>query len=106
MVSVIEHATTGRTPTAAAWLLSGSTALGLVSLAMIVRTLQDYDQLKAVYRPTSFAMLAAAVVAILLGAWRPAPVLLVAALAAIQSFLWVYAISRQLVKTPSRRNDA
>lgn len=104
MVSVIEHATTGRTPTAAAWLLSGSTALGLVSLAVIVRTLQDYDQLKTVYRPTSFAILAAAVVAILLGAWRPAPVLLVAALAATQSFLWVYAISRQLVKTPSRRN--
>lgn len=105
MVGVIEHATAGRAPTATTWLLTGSTALGLVSLAMIVRTLQDYDRLKTVYRPTSFAMLVAAGVALLLGAWRPAPLVLVAALAVIQSLVWVFAIWRQLAKIPSRGTD-
>ena len=81
MASVIQHASTGLTPNCEAWLLIGSTALGLLALAMIVRTLQDYDRLKTVYRPTSAAMLVAAGAALLLGVWRPFPVVLVGALA-------------------------
>jgi low temperature requirement protein LtrA len=96
MVSVIEHATASRAPVAATWLLTGSTALGLVSLAVIVGTLQDYGRLKTVYRPTLLAMLGAASLAILVGAWRPAPLMLVVALAAIQLLVWIFAIFRQL----------
>lgn len=96
MVSLIEHATDDRAPVATTWLLAGSVALGLVSLAVIVRTLRDYDRLNTVYRPTSIAMLAAAGVALLIGTWRPAPLVLVIALGAVYFVIWIFAVSRWL----------
>ncbi len=96
MVSVIEHAADDRTLDATAWLLAGSVALGLVSLAVVVRTLQDWERLNAVYRPTSILMLGAAGVALLIGAWRPAPLVLVIALGATYFAVWVFAVSRWL----------
>ena len=96
MVGLIQHATDDRAPAATAWLLAGSVALGLVSLAVIVRTLRDYDRLNKVYRPTSILMLGAAGVALLIGAWRPAPLVLVIALGAIYFVVWVFAVSRWL----------
>ena len=96
MVGLIQHATDDRAPSATAWLLAGSVALGLVSLAVIVRTLRDYDRLNTVYRPTSILMLGAAGVALLIGAWRPAPLVLVIALGAIYFVVWVFAVSRWL----------
>ena len=96
MVSLIEHATDDRAPVATTWLLAGSVALGLLSLAVIVRTLQDYDRLNAVYRPTSIAMVGAAGAALLIGAWRPAPLALVIALGAIYFVTWIFAVSRWL----------
>ena len=102
MVGLIEHATVDQAPAATTWLLTGSTGLGLVVLAMILRTLQDYERLKAVYRPAVVTMLVAAGAALLLGAWRPAPLVLAAALAAIQSLVWIFAISRQLATNRHR----
>jgi low temperature requirement protein LtrA len=96
MVGVIEHATDDRAPQAATWLLSGSVALGFLALIAIVRTLEDYDRYRAVYLPTSFVMLGAAGLALLIGAWRPAPLLLVTALAATQALVWVFAVGRWL----------
>jgi low temperature requirement protein LtrA len=96
MVGVIEHATDDRAPQAATWLLSGSVALGFLALIVIVRTLEDYDRYRAVYLPTSFVMLGAAGLALLIGAWRPAPLLLVTALAATQALVWVFAVGRWL----------
>ena len=96
MVSLIEHATDDRAPVATTWLLAGSVALGLVSLAVIVRTLRDYDRLNMVYRPTSIAMLGAAGVALLIGGWRPAPIVLVISLGAIYFVVWIFAVSRWL----------
>ena len=96
MVGLIQHATDDRAPAATTWLLAGSVALGLVSLAVIVRTLRDYDRLNTVYRPTSILMLGAAGVALLIGAWRPAPLALVIALGAIYFVVWVFAVSRWL----------
>ena len=78
------------------WLLAGSVALGLVSLAVVVRTLQDWERLNAVYRPTSILMHGAAGVALLIGAWRPAPLVLVIALGATYFAVWVFAVSRWL----------
>jgi hypothetical protein len=63
--------------------LSGSVALGLISLAMIIHALQDYDRLRTVYGPSSFVMVLAAGMALLIGIWRPAPLVLVVTLAAI-----------------------
>ncbi len=96
MVSLIQNATDDQAPVATAWLLAGSVALGLISLAVIVRTLQDYDRLNLVYRPTSIAMLGAAGVALLIGGWRPAPLVLVIALGAIYFGVWIFAVSRWL----------
>jgi CHASE2 domain-containing sensor protein len=96
MVSLILSATDDRAPAATAWLLAGSVALGLVSLVVIVRTLQDYDRLITVYRPTSILMLVAAGVALLIGAWRPAPIVLVVTLGAIYFVVWIFAVSRWL----------
>ena len=96
MVSVIEHAADDRTLDATAWLLAGSVALGLVSLAVVVRTLQDWERLNAVYRPTSILMLGAAGVALLIGAWRPAPLGFVIALGATYFAVWVLAGARWL----------
>jgi low temperature requirement protein LtrA len=96
MVGLIQHATDDRAPAATTWLLAGSVALGLVSLAVIVRTLRDYDRLSTVYRPTSILMLGAAGVALLIGAWRPAPLVLVIAPGAIYFVVWVFAVSRWL----------
>ena len=96
MVSLILSATDDRAPAASAWLLAGSVALGLVSLAVIVRTLQDYNRLITVYRPTSILMLVAAGVALLIGAWRPAPIVLVVTLGAIYFVVWIFAVSRWL----------
>ena len=96
MVGVIEHATDDRAPQAATWLLSGSVALGFLALIVIVRTLEDYDRYRTVYLPTSFVMLGAAGLALLIGAWHPAPLLLVTALAATQVLVWLYAVRRWL----------
>lgn len=63
---------------------------------MIVRTLRDYDRLNTVYRPTSIAMLGAAGVALLIGTWRPAPLVLVIALGAVYFVIWIFAVSRWL----------
>ena len=96
MVGVIEHATDVQSPVVLTWLLTGSVALGLVSLAMIIPALQDYDRLRTVYRPTSFVMILAAGLALLVGLWRPAPLILVVALAAILSLVWIFAVWRWL----------
>jgi low temperature requirement protein LtrA len=96
MVSLIEHATDNRVPDSTAWLLAGSVALGLVSLALIVRTLRDYDWLISLFRPVSILLLGAAGVALLLAAWRPAPLVFTIALAAIYLVVWTFAVHRWL----------
>ena len=106
MVSLIQHAAVDRAPAEAAWRLAGSVALGLVALAGIIRTLADYDPLIAVYRPTSLALLGAAGVALLIGASRPTPLMLVALLGAIYSLVWILAVSYWLkTEEPATQRD-
>lgn len=93
MVVVVEHATEPRVPISAGWLLSAAVALGLLSLAMIVRTLADYEVLTIVFEPTSRVMLVGAVVALIIGFARPASIVFVLALAAIHAVIWAYAVS-------------
>lgn len=97
MVSVIEHAGEAEAPAATAWLLTSSTAIGFVSLALIIWTLRDYDQIPRVYHPTALAILVGAGLAAALGALRLAPPALVISLAAIQLAVWIFAIWRRLV---------
>jgi low temperature requirement protein LtrA len=96
MVSLIEHAQDARTPASTAWLLAGAVALGLLALTVTQRTLVDAKRLEVVYQPLSFAMVAGAGAALVVGWARPAPWLLAMLLVAILSMLWCFAVSRFL----------
>jgi hypothetical protein len=96
MVSLIEHAGDDRSPVTATWLLTGSSTLGLIALAIIMRSLEDYEKLKVVYQSTSLAMLAAGGATLVVGVWRPSPLLLVVVMIVIQSWVWTFAVSRWL----------
>ncbi|MGI9597917.1 MAG: low temperature requirement protein A [Acidimicrobiales bacterium] len=89
MVSLVEHASDSATPAASAWLLTGSVALGLVSMVVLFRTLDDYDRLPTLYGRASVSLPAAALVVLFLGWWAPAPWLLAAAVVVILGLTWV-----------------
>jgi low temperature requirement protein LtrA len=94
MVSLVEHAADDRAPEATAWLLAGSVALGLVSLIVIVRTLDAFDRLPGVYQPVSWALAAAAAAPLVVGWLRPAPWRLALGLVAILTAVWLFAIAK------------
>jgi low temperature requirement protein LtrA len=96
MVSLVEHALDNRTPASTAWLLAGAMALGLLALTVTQRTLVDAQRLDVVYQPLSFAMVAGAASALVVGWARPAPWLLALLLVTILSMLWCFAVSRFL----------
>ncbi len=92
LVSLVEHAGEGRSPTAAAWVLSASVAVALAALTYIMSTLADYGRLASIYRPLTTALLMGAGAALLIGWWRPAPWALALALFAILSAVWWVAV--------------
>jgi hypothetical protein len=96
MVALIEHAGDATAPAEDAWLMSGSVAVCLVALIATARTLVDDERLAGVYAPVMRAMAIAAAVALLVGAWRPAPWLLALSLAGILLGLWLFAVDRLL----------
>lgn len=59
-------------------------------------TLQDFERLGSVYEPLSGAMTIAAGLVLLVGAWRPAPWLLVLLVVAVLSAVWAVAVDRWL----------
>jgi low temperature requirement protein LtrA len=96
MISLIEHAGDDRAPTATAWLLAGSVAVGLLALIVTMHSLADYRRVLSIYRPLSYALLTAAVASLLVGWARPAPWLLALLLVAILSGVWWFAVDRWL----------
>ena len=101
MVGLIEHASDDHTPAASAWLISGSSALLLISLAWLVSTI-DYDAaFAAIRRPMIGAMLVGAVLSLAVGAVRPQAWLLALLLTLIHSAIWIYAISLRAKQVPS-----
>ena len=106
MVGLIEHAHEPQAPAATAWLLAGSVALLLVALGLMTRTLADYGRHAVIYRPLAFAMVAAAVVALLVGWWRPTPWLLALLLAAILAAVWLFAVLRLFTTGTWTASDA
>ena len=75
-MSLVEHAEDSRAPEPAAWLLSGSVAVALAALVVVMAALHDARRLPSIYRPVSGAMVGAAAVVLGAGWWRPAPWLL------------------------------
>ena len=92
IVSVVEHAHDPVTPEATAWLISGAVAMGLIAAIVAMRALDDAQRIPRVYRKLSIAMAAAALGALAVGLARPAPWVLVLALGAIQTLLWLLAV--------------
>ena len=104
MVSLIEHANDGRTPAPTAWLLSGSVALGLIALAVIIPALTDAERLPQVYQPVRAGLGLGAVTAIGIGAIRPTPWIFAVLLVAVLSAVWFYAITLWIKRTdPNER---
>lgn len=92
MVSLIEHAHDAQTPAPTAWLISGSVALGMVSVIAAAWALVLFQRLAYVYRRLAVAMSAGAIAALIVGYLAPAPWLLAAALGVILTVLWLLAV--------------
>ncbi len=90
MVSLVEHAGDSRTPAATAWLVTGSVALLCVSLAALIWTMDAHPGRALV--PTLLVGLA--VVALVIGAARPAPGLLALLLGQLLLWVWLDAFRR------------
>lgn len=97
MLSLIEHASDSHTPVATAWLLAGAVSVSLLSLAVLMRTLEIYDRLRPVYHYTSFFMAAMSGGVLLIAVWRPAPLVFALLLVAALSAVWWFAMIRWLV---------
>ncbi|MEL7210942.1 MAG: low temperature requirement protein A, partial [Actinomycetota bacterium] len=92
MVSLVEHATDARTPAATSWLVTGSVAGVTLSVAVIVAALPPRPGLRMV----PYSLAAAAGFALVLGALRPTPILLVLGLVAALSAVWFEAFTRKV----------
>ncbi len=99
MVSLVEHANDDRTPAPTAWLLSGSVALGLFALAVIIPTLTDAKRLPQVYQPVRAALGLAAVTAIGIGALRPTPWIFAFMLVVVLFAVWFYTLILWIKRT-------
>jgi low temperature requirement protein LtrA len=96
LISLIEHAGDGRAPAPTAWLLTGSVAVALLALVVVMRSLVDYARLPLIYRPLTAAVVAASGAALIMGWLRPAPWLLVASIVVVLSAVWWLAVDRWL----------
>lgn len=96
MVSLIEHAADARTPTATAWLLSGSMAIGLWALVFKIRTLIDHNRFPTIYKPMVRLMMSASGVVVVAALWAPAPWLFALSLVVVMSLVWVFSAFRWL----------
>jgi low temperature requirement protein LtrA len=94
MVSLIEHAHDAATPEAVSWLMAGSVAAVLLSEIVIARVLVDWGKYPHAYRFISVSMAVAAVIALILGLWAPAPIVLVSALGAMLTLLWIITVNK------------
>jgi low temperature requirement protein LtrA len=90
MVSLVEHAADSRTPASTAWLLSGSVALMLAGVALAARALPVEGFPPGMAGLITPTFLVAAAVTLVIGATRPAPIVLVAAVSVILALTWFW----------------
>ncbi len=92
LVTLVEHAGDRRAPADAAWVLTGSMAIGLLGLIAVASRLADWGRLRAIYRPLSVALVIAAVATLAVGWLRPTPWLLVLLVVVIMVAVWLTAV--------------
>jgi low temperature requirement protein LtrA len=98
-VSLIEHGSDERTPAPTAWLFGGFVALAMGTVAWLMRLLEDYRRMPGMYRPLAVSCLLIAVLALVLAAVQPSPLLFVLVLFGAMSLQWIYGMRRWL-ETP------
>lgn len=96
MVGLVEHAGDDRAPAAAAWLLTGSVAFGLVALIGVLAALRDFDRIRQLYGPVSVYLVVAGAVVLMFGWIRPRPWALALAVFSVLSALWFAAVVRSI----------
>jgi len=101
MVSLVEHAHDGQTPTATAWVLCGGAAVVLLATMVLASTLRAWRQDRDLYRPLARTCVVMAVVSVGVGVLRPAPLVLGPALVVILGIPWALAVAHRI-----RQEDA
>jgi low temperature requirement protein LtrA len=90
MVNMIDHSSGGHSRQPAAMLVSVSVATGVLALILIATALTDWEDLAAVYRPVSTALVLAALASLLLGWLAPAPWLHILLLILVLGAVWAF----------------
>jgi low temperature requirement protein LtrA len=96
MVSLIDNAHASRAPAAAAWVLCAGAAVVLCSTMLTSASLQVWESDRALYRPVARTCAGAAVACLVLGALRPAPLVLGLVLVVLLSIPWGVAVARRV----------
>jgi low temperature requirement protein LtrA len=96
MVSLVDHAGDGRTPAATAWVLCAGAAVVLGTTMLLAASLPAWQQKRGLYRPLARSCGAVAAACLVLGAARPAPLVLGIALVLLLGIPWGYAVARRL----------
>lgn len=87
---MIDHSSSGHAPQPAAILLSVSVAAGVLALILIATALTDWQDLAAVYRPVSVALILAGLVSLLLGWLALTPWLHILLLILVLGAAWAF----------------
>jgi low temperature requirement protein LtrA len=105
MVSLVDHAHTGRTPAATAWVLCAGAAVVLGATIVLAVTLEAWPRGPGPYRSIARVGAAVAVACLVLGAARPAPLILGLGLVVLLSIPWGLAVARKLADATDRGSD-
>ncbi|HET9847544.1 MAG TPA: low temperature requirement protein A [Candidatus Dormibacteraeota bacterium] len=92
MVSLLERAHEGNTPSSTAWLLSGAAALGMLAVVVISHSLAESSRLTTIYRQTGIALAMGAVASLIIGLARPVPWLFGLLLSTVMVLVWAVAV--------------
>jgi low temperature requirement protein LtrA len=96
MVSLVDHAHSGRTPIATAWVLCAGAAVVLCATMLVSASLQAWKRNPALYQLLTRTCVAVAVACLGVGAARPTPLLLGLALVFLLGVPWGFAVARRL----------
>ena len=99
MASLVDHAHDSRTPVATAWVLCGGAAVVVCATILVSASLQARKGDPALHQLLIRSGLPVAAACLVIGAARPAPLLLGLALVVLLGVPWVLAVAHHLATT-------
>ena len=99
MVSLIAHAHDDRTPAATAWMLCGGAAVVLGATTLVAGSLRAWVDDRGLYRPLARTCGGVALACLILGAVRPAPLVLCVVLVLLLGIPWAQAVAHRILAT-------